>query len=129
MGTVINDRPDFYAKCIDALKDETVDVIISCGNALDSSVFRELPENIKVYPYGAITKCEMGEELSNMEEIAEKIVAFSDDGKGIQEEKMMKEAMIKAKELNKIIAAHCEVNSLLNGGYIHDRRICKITQS
>ena len=51
MGTVINDRPDFYAKCIDALKDEKVDVIISCGNALDISVLRELPENIKVYPY------------------------------------------------------------------------------
>ena len=51
MGTVINDRPDFYAKCIEALKDETVDVIISCGNALDSSVFRELPGNIKIYPY------------------------------------------------------------------------------
>lgn len=51
MGTVINDRPDFYAKCIDALKDEKVDVIISCGNALDISVLGELPENIKVYPY------------------------------------------------------------------------------
>ena len=51
MGTVINDRPDFYAKCIDALKDEKVDVIISCGNALDISALRELPENIKVYPY------------------------------------------------------------------------------
>ena len=48
MGTVINDRPDFYAKCIDALKDEKVDVIISCGNALDISALRELPENIKV---------------------------------------------------------------------------------
>ena len=51
MGTVINDRPDFYAKCIDALKDENADVIISCGNALDISVLGELPENIKVYPY------------------------------------------------------------------------------
>ena len=51
MGTVINDRPDFYAKCIDALKDEKVDVIISCGNALDISVLGELPENIKMYPY------------------------------------------------------------------------------
>lgn len=51
MGTVINDRPDFYAKCIEALKNENLDVIISCGNALDVSVLGELPENIKVYPY------------------------------------------------------------------------------
>jgi MGT family glycosyltransferase len=51
MGTVINDRPDFYAKCIEALKNENADVIISCGNALDISVLGELPENIKVYPY------------------------------------------------------------------------------
>lgn len=82
--------------------------------------------NIKVYPYGAITKEEKGEELSNMEEIAEDIVAFSDDGRGIQEESMMKKGMLKAKNLNKIIAAHCEVNSLLNGGYIHDGEYAKI---
>ena len=81
---------------------------------------------MNVYPYGAITKEEKGEELSNMDEIANSIVAFSDDGKGIQSEKMMKEAMIKAKKLNKIIAAHCEVNSLLNGGYIHDGEYAKL---
>ncbi|MCR4563627.1 MAG: glycosyl transferase [Clostridiales bacterium] len=51
MGTVINDRPDFYTKCIDALKGENVNVIISCGNALDISVLGELPENVKVFPY------------------------------------------------------------------------------
>jgi len=51
MGTVINDRPDFYSKCIEALKGENLDVIISCGNALDISALGELPENIKVYPY------------------------------------------------------------------------------
>ena len=82
--------------------------------------------NVKVYPYGAITKNEMGEELSNMDEIANHIIAFSDDGKGIQEENMMRKAMIKAKDLNKIIAAHCEVNSLLNNGYIHDGEYAKI---
>lgn len=81
---------------------------------------------INVYPYGAITKEEQGEELSQMDEIAGSIVAFSDDGRGIQTESMMNEAMIKAKELNKIIAAHCEVDSLLNGGYIHDGEYARL---
>lgn len=74
---------------------------------------------VNVYPYGAITEDESGTKLSNMEEISNKIVAFSDDGKGVQSEELMMEAMKRAKKLNKIIAAHCEVNTLLNGGYIH----------
>ena len=61
-----------------------------------------------------------------MDEIANLIVAFSDDGRGVQSEEMMKNAMIKASKLNKIIAAHCEVNSLLNGGYIHDGEYAKL---
>ena len=75
---------------------------------------------INVYPYASITVNEAGEELSDMEGLAPLSVAFSDDGKGIQSEDMMREAMLKAKALNKIIVAHCEVNELLNGGYIHD---------
>lgn len=51
MGTVINDRPDFYGKCIDALKDLHVDVIISCGNAVDREELGILPENVQVHPY------------------------------------------------------------------------------
>ena len=51
MGTVINDRPDFYAKCIEALRDQNVDVIISCGNAIDREALGVLPDNIQVYPY------------------------------------------------------------------------------
>lgn len=51
MGTVINDRPDFYYKCINALHREDVDLIISCGNAVDVTHQRELPENVKVFPY------------------------------------------------------------------------------
>lgn len=86
----------------------------------------EKTANINVYPYGAITKEEKGEELSDMEEMSKYIIAFSDDGKGIQEESMMLEAMNKAKELNKIIAAHCEVNALLNNGYIHDGEYAKL---
>lgn len=51
LGTVINDRPDFYTKCMDALKDLNADVVISCGNAIDRDALGELPEQIKVYPY------------------------------------------------------------------------------
>ena len=75
---------------------------------------------IDVYPYGAITVGQLGEKLSDMEDMADGAIAFSDDGRGVQSDEMMKAAMLKAKELNKMIVAHCEVNSLLNGGYIHD---------
>lgn len=51
LGTVINDRPDFYTKCMDALKDLNADVVISCGNAIDREALGALPEQIKVYPY------------------------------------------------------------------------------
>ena len=77
---------------------------------------------IAVYPYASITKSELGEELSDMEELRSRAVAFSDDGKGVQSEDMMRRAMEKAASLGKIIAAHCEVNELLRGGYIHDGR-------
>lgn len=75
---------------------------------------------IDVRPYGAITKGQQGEKLSNMSAMAPYVVAFSDDGRGVQDPKIMEEAMIRAKSLGKIICAHCEDNSLLNGGYIHD---------
>ena len=75
---------------------------------------------IGVYPYGSITVGQLGEKLSDMEDMAENVIAFSDDGKGVQSEAMMREAMLRAKALGKIIVAHCEDNSLLKGGYIHD---------
>ncbi len=75
---------------------------------------------INVYPYATITVGEKGEELSDMEALAELCIGFSDDGKGVQKREMMKEAMKRAKKLGKIIAAHCEDNDLLFGGYIHD---------
>lgn len=75
---------------------------------------------IKVLPYGAITVGEKGERLADMEAISDKVCAFSDDGKGVQNDEMMREAMTAAKRLGRIIAAHCEDNSLLFGGYIHD---------
>lgn len=75
---------------------------------------------IAVCPYGAITKGQRGEQLSDMQDIANDVIAFSDDGKGVQTEGMMEQAMLKAKALSKMIVAHCEVNHLLKGGYIHD---------
>ena len=75
---------------------------------------------IHVYPYGAITRGEQGEALSDMEALAPRVIAFSDDGRGLQSEALMLAAMEKAKSLGKLIVAHCEDNSLLHGGYIHD---------
>lgn len=80
---------------------------------------------IEVIPYGAITVGEKGEELSDMESMADNVCAFSDDGRGVQNDGMMREAMAKTKRLGKIIAAHCEDNSLLFGGYIHDGEYAK----
>ncbi len=75
---------------------------------------------IEVIPYGSITVSEKGEKLSEMEEMAEYVCGYTDDGKGVQNEEMMRKAMEKAVSLNKIIAAHCEDESLLKKGYIHD---------
>ncbi len=80
---------------------------------------------ISVYPYGSITKEQKGVELSDLEDMADGVIAFSDDGRGVQDEQMMKQAMIRAKALNKLIVAHCEVNELLKGGYIHDGEYAK----
>ena len=75
---------------------------------------------IHVYPYGAITVGEKGEVLADLEGMAPNVAGFSDDGRGVQSRDMMRAAMIRAKELDKPIVAHCEVNDLLHGGYIHD---------
>ena len=75
---------------------------------------------IPVYPYGTITVGEKGEQLSDLAGMAPYTAAFSDDGHGVQRDEMMREAMLQAKALGKLIVAHCEVNSLLRGGYIHD---------
>ena len=75
---------------------------------------------IHVYPYGAITVGEKGEELADLEGMAHDCIAFSDDGRGVQSDDMMRQAMQRAKALGKMIVAHCEVNDLLKGGYIHD---------
>ena len=75
---------------------------------------------IRVYPYGSITVEQKGEQLADMDGMAKDVIAFSDDGRGVQDEALMRQAMLKCKELGKILVAHCEDNSLLRGGYIHD---------
>ena len=82
---------------------------------------------IKVYPYGTLTMEQKGRGvLSDMEEIAADVIAFSDDGKGMQEETLMREAMQKAEALGKAIVAHCEDESELKpGGCIHDGDFAK----
>ena len=80
---------------------------------------------ISVLPYGAITVGQLGEKLSDLIALAPDVVAFSDDGRGVQDEGMMKKAMILAKNLGKMIVAHCEDNSLLRSGYIHEGQYAK----
>ena len=80
---------------------------------------------IHVYPYGSITVEEKGETLADLEAMAPNVIGFSDDGRGVQSDAMMKEAMLRAKALGKMIVAHCEVNDLLRGGYIHDGEYAK----
>ncbi len=80
---------------------------------------------IRIYPYGAITVGQKGEQLADLAGMAHQAIAFSDDGRGVQSADLMREAMRKAKQLKKIIVAHCEDNSLLNGGYIHDGEYAK----
>lgn len=75
---------------------------------------------VHVYPYGAITVGEKGEALADLEGLAPHVVAFSDDGKGVQTQETMRQAMLRAKALRKLIVAHCEDESLVGGGYIHD---------
>ena len=80
---------------------------------------------IGVHPCGALTVSEKGEKLSDIEGLSEYAVAYSDDGKGVQDEKLMEEAMQRVKKMGKIITAHCEVNELLNGGYIREGEYSK----
>lgn len=79
----------------------------------------ERDAQIRVHPYGAITQGEKGERLADMAAMAPYVAGFSDDGRGVQSAGLMRAAMQQAKQLNKIIVAHCEDNALLRGGYIH----------
>lgn len=80
---------------------------------------------IAVYPYGSITMAQAGKKLSDMDGLAKDVIAFSDDGRGVQSTEVMRNAMQKAKRLGKMIVAHCEDNTLLFDGYIHDGQYAK----
>ncbi len=75
---------------------------------------------VDVYPYAAITMGENGGELVDYKKLIDRVAGFSDDGRGVQSGEMMRSAMLKVKSLGGIIAAHCEDDTLLKGGYIHD---------
>ena len=105
----LNPTPD----CIENLKAQT-DII-------------ERDAVIDVLPFGTITKGRMGRgEVIDFESVADKVVGFSDDGTGVQTDELMLEAMTECAKLGKIISAHCEVNSLLKGGYIHDSEYARL---
>ena len=80
----------------------------------------EKDAKIAVYPYGSLTVGQMGAVMADLDGMAQDAIAFSDDGKGVQDENMMRDLMLRAKRLGKMVVAHCEDNSLLRGGYIHD---------
>ena len=80
---------------------------------------------IHVYPFGAITVGEQGQQMADLDDMARFVKGFSDDGRGVQSDDMMRQAMLRAKALGRIIVAHCEVNDLLFGGYIHDGEYAK----
>lgn len=82
---------------------------------------------VKVIPYGTITMEQRGGgELSQMADVKDAVVGFSDDGRGVQDGGTMEQAMRAASALGKPIVAHCEVNELLHGGYIHDGDYARI---
>ena len=121
-GTMAAARGGYTAVCPMSNLDPVPDTAEHLGEEL--SIIRR-DALIRTFPYGAITKGEKGEELADMEEMAADVCAFSDDGRGVQSDDMMRRAMRKAAGLHKLIAAHCEVNSLLKGGYIHDGRYAR----
>ena len=110
-------RGGYTAVCTMANLDPVPDSVENLRQQLD---LIERNASISVYPYGAITIGEQGNVLADLEGMASSAIAFSDDGRGVQKKDMMREAMLKAKALGKMIVAHCEVNELLRGGYIHD---------
>ena len=98
-----------------------LDPVPDCAAAL--AVQRAIIEKdalVHVHPYGAVSVGEKGERLADLDGLAPGVIAFSDDGRGMQSESLMREAMMQCRRLGKILAAHCEDNSLLHGGYIHD---------
>ena len=116
-GTMASARGGYTAVCSMPNLNPTPDSVENLEKQLE--IIRR-DGKIAVYPYGTITVGQAGETLSDMDGMAHKVIGFSDDGRGVQSDDMMRSAMLKAKSLGKMIVAHCEDNSLLRGGYIHD---------
>ena len=121
-GTAAAARGGYTAVCTMPNLDPVPDSLPHLAQQLE---IIEKVARIAVRPYGAITAGEKGGQIADLEGMASFVCAFSDDGRGVQDASMMKEAMTRAKALGKLIVAHCEVNGLLRGGYIHDGRYAK----
>ena len=94
--------------------------------AQEEALIREAREVCRVHPYGALTMGEKGQQPADLAGMADRVIAFSDDGKGVQSESMMRSLMEEAHRLGKIVTAHCEDESLLRGGYIHDGEYARL---
>ncbi|MGI6264236.1 MAG: dihydroorotase [Acutalibacteraceae bacterium] len=116
-GTAAAARGGYTAVCTMPNLDPVPDSVPHLQPQLDA-IRRDAA--VRVYPYGAITVEEKGERLADLRGMAGDVIAFSDDGRGVQSEELMREAMRTAKALDKLVVAHCEDNSLLHGGYVHD---------
>ncbi len=116
-GTAAAARGGYTAVCSMPNLNPVPDSLLHLGAQLDR--IRE-GARIAVYPYGSLTVNEAGEEMADLEAMAPYVIAYTDDGRGVQSEELMRALMLRAKELNKMVVAHCEDNSLLHGGYIHD---------
>ena len=122
-GTLASARGGYTAVCSMPNLNPTPD----CRENLDMQLeIIKRDAVIPVFPYGTITKGEAGLEMADLEEMADDVIGFSDDGRGVQDEEMMRSAMLKARSLGKMIVAHCEDNALLRGGYIHDGEYAKV---
>ncbi len=121
-GSMASARGGFSAVCTMPNLTPVPDSVQNISKQLD--IIKE-SSVINVYPYASITVCQQGKELVDFDALSSYAIAFSDDGKGVQSEDMMRSAMLKAKALGKKIVAHCEDNSLLFNGYIHDGEYAK----
>ena len=93
--------------------------------AEEERLIRESGGFCRVHPYGALTMGEKGIEAADLAGMAGRVIAFSDDGKGVQSESMMRSLMETCRRLGRILAAHCEDERLVAGGYIHDGKYAR----
>ncbi|MBQ1946799.1 MAG: dihydroorotase [Clostridia bacterium] len=123
-GTMAAARGGYTAVCSMPNLNPAPDTTEHLGVQLDAV---RKDAKIAVYPYGCITMGQKGRgELVDFEALAPHVIGFSDDGRGVQEESLMKEAMLRIAKTGKVLAAHCEDESLLHGGYIHDGEYARI---